>query len=387
MKKILIIPIIIGLLFIAWLGSSWYIGGEIEKQLKQMPEKLAKIAPNDKLNEISYSRGLLTTHVRYGVSNNTVSTVPTIELDMTIWHGPFPLKSLTQGSLLPQKGTAHGDIFLADSMRPAVYTPFGKEPLFSIDETCNFSGECSGSGISQHINLDNLDILKIDKINFDGIKLKYKYNENSFNANVDVELLPLSINNKDMGSGQITVTVQPTNITQTISWKTKQGASNISINGEFSRPITVNMVETMSAADLAELSTNPFKFIKTGSIKADVSKTMVTDLAARIAHLTEDVDLEAARQQISMQFDTTLNSFPDVKKYIAIQDDKITTDWSYTGDKLIINGKENPEMLAAIKSGALSMIPKDAIGESTGGSNENQIPEQGDADGDGDKKQ
>jgi uncharacterized protein YdgA (DUF945 family) len=387
MKKVLIIPIIIVLLFIAWLGGSWYSGGLIEKQLKQMPQEIAKASFDDKLSEISYSRGLLTTHARYNLSNTAISTEPIVEMDVTIWHGPFPLRSLTKGTLLPQKAATHVEVSFVGPIKQMADPLLGGKPLISIDVACGFSNECSGSGVVPPINAENLDVLKNTKINFDGLNIKYvgKYKSTAdFNIKTDAQILPLSINSQNMGSGQITSAIQPTNFTEMISWKTEQGTGNISISGEFSRPLTTDMGETMSAADLAALSSNPFKFIKAGSIKVDVSKTMVIDLAARIVHLTKEVDLESARQQISMQFDTILNNAPEVKKYITLQDNKITADWNYTGDKLIINGQENPEILAAIKSGALSMIPKDATGESTDGSNENQTPEQSDSDGDGD---
>ena len=353
MKKIWTIVVIVVVLIAAWLGAAWYTGTRIQAQTGDIITRINTTLTHNpratgvQVKQLSYERGLLSSRARFAVSSPLAGGQPISETDVTFWHGPLPLAALQHGNFLPQKYLAHIEVLPAPGPLKTITDTLmhGKPPLV-MDIGCSYGQHCSGTGSVPPIDTD-LDIANNAKLTFGGVQMRLDFQHSSdtdYQMSGDAQLLPLSIGGQNFGSGQFTVTGDAQSVNEVFSWKTDQGASKLTFALAATRPMPLWGDPALMPDDLPKL-------IKTAAFKLELSKPMVSDLVAHALNLTKGVDLAAARRQVGGQLDAMLASNPDASKYIQTQGDLLVSDWQYADGKLLINGQDNPEMLAQIKQG------------------------------------
>jgi uncharacterized protein YdgA (DUF945 family) len=346
MKKILILIIV---LIVAWLGATWYTSMRIEadtsEQLDLFKEKMAKnpaASEVPQVKQISYERGLLTSHARYALAHNADETL--LEIDATFWHGPFPLAALQHGDLSLRQYQAHVELLpVAGPLKMTLDKLMDGKPPLVLDNSCSYNRHCLVTGSVPPINIDLGPKLKLS---FDGIQIHAEgdyRSDTDYQANGDIQLLPLSIGGQNFGSGQITFASDVQSATELISWKTDKGESKFALTLTTTEPMPLGGNTLLTPEDMLRL-------IKTGSVNLSFSKAMIVDLIARAMSLAQSIDLATAQQQISQKFDA-LSQDPQAAEVFRIQGDLILSDWQYADGKLTINGQERPELLEQIKHG------------------------------------
>ncbi|MDR1968864.1 MAG: YdgA family protein [Burkholderiaceae bacterium] len=355
MKKLWAILALIVVLVAAWLGTAWHTGTRIEAESSAAIPLLndawsknsSAAAPLPQIKQISYQRGLLTSHARYAVTYSAAqSAEPVAELDVAISHGPFPLTALQRGQLAPRQFDAHIELLTEGPLKTITGALMNGKPPLVMDFGCSYGKYCAGTGNVPPIGLDLGPFSKNAKLAFGGIEMRFDIDiqtETDYKNNTDVKLLPLSIAGQDFGSGQLAASGDATSAHEVFSWKTEKGESKLTLTLATSRPIPIGVNHpSFSPEDLPQL-------VKSGALKAELSKPMLVDLTARVISLTRGVALAAAQQQAQAQFDYMLANNPEVEKFIRADGDLLISDWQYADGKLSVNNHERPEILEQIK--------------------------------------
>ena len=346
MKKKIWIPAVLVLLAALWLGAAWFSGKRIETELNngitRMNEAWYKAGPQfqPQIKPISYERGLLSTQARYAFAISTLPDDRTPEIDVTIWHGPFA------HGLAPSRFALHAELVATGSVKSMIDAMMKGLPPLVIDARCSYGGHCIGTG-----NVPAIDYAPADtfKLTFGGVQMQYDMNwhsETDYQGNFNAQFLPLAVNGQSFGSGQIAATGSAQNVTETLSWKTDQGESKLTLAMAMTRPLPRDEIAEMKPAERLNLIAS---LVKEASFNTSLSKPMLVDIGARAMNLAQGTDVAAARQQISAQLDAFLASDPKVQQFVQIQGNAITSDWRYADDKLTINGQDNTEKLAQMK--------------------------------------
>jgi uncharacterized protein YdgA (DUF945 family) len=364
MKKLWISIAVIVVLVAAWFGTTWYTGSRIEAEttaaLAQLNDVWSKTAtaaaPMPRVKQISYERGLLTSRARYAVTSHLLKNdEPLAEFDLTISHGPFPLTALQRGQLAPRQFDAHGELLAMGPLKTMTGALMnGKSPLV-MDFGCSYGKHCTGTGKVPPIDFDFGPVAKNANLTFGGIEMDMEMtiqSDTDYQTNADARLLPLSIAGQDFGSGRITASGDAQSAHEVISWKTDKGESKFTLSMTAAQPMPIGNNLSVSLEDL-------LKLLKSVAGKAELSKPMLVDLLARIASLSQGVDLAAAQQHAQAQFDAILTSSPETGKFIHAEGDLLISDWQYADGKLTINGQERPEILEQIKQTYLAGLQSD----------------------------
>jgi uncharacterized protein YdgA (DUF945 family) len=352
MKKIWITLVVIVVLIAAWMSVAWYIGTRIEVQTSDIIAHInANLASNQRtmgaqIQQISYQRGLFSSHARFAVTSRLLGNQPLSETDLTFSHGPFPLAALQHGNFLPQKYQAHIELLpTAGPLKMIAGALMGGKPPLVMDVDCDYNHHCDGIGSVPPINADLGPLSQNAKLAFGGVQMRFDFDRQSdtdYKAGGNAQLLPLSIGGQNFGSGRFMVTSDARSVNEAFSWQTDQGASKLTVALTATRPMPLWGDPAFTSEDLPKL-------IKTASARLELSKSMIVDLAARALNLTKGVDLATTRQQMSTQLDATLASNPQASKFIQTQGDLLLSDWQYADGKLTVNGQEQPELLEQIK--------------------------------------
>jgi uncharacterized protein YdgA (DUF945 family) len=347
MKKIIWLPVAVVVLVAAWLGASWYTGQRIQAAINERIPLLNQIwaasgTPEQRLQikQISYQRGLLSSHARYALSLNMLPDEQAPLIDLTIWHGPFA------GGLAPKKFALHAELVNAGIVKTISDAAMsGKTPLV-VDAVCAYGGHCTGASAMPAINYAPIPQFKLA---FGGVQMQFDINwrsETDHQGSSRTQFLPLTINDQSFGSGAIVANSTAQSVNETLSWKTEKGESKLTLAMNTTRPVSIEEFKTVvKPVDILNFMGG---IIKTGSVKLSLSKPMLVDMGARALNLTSRLDLAAAQQQVSQQLDEALTRDPRTQEFVQAQGDAIVSDWQYADGKLTINGQEKPEVLAEI---------------------------------------
>jgi len=358
MKKIIWLPLIVVVLVAAWLGATWYTGTRVEAEIKDRiafaNESWAKDAETKpQIKTVSYERGLFSTHAHYVLTADQLPPDQAPEIDVTIWHGPFP-----HGGLALKQLEAHTELVPSGAFKTMASALHGKPPLV-MDMNCSYGGHCTGTGGVPAIDFA---LGKSFQLAFGGVQMQFDVDwrsETDYKVDGSAQFLPLTINNQSFGSGQWTVKGDAQNVHEALAWKTDQGESKLTLALATIRPMSrTEFAKLTSQEEMLELMA---KNIKTASLNVALSKPMIVDLTARATSLFTGADPAAVRQQASAQFDASLANIPQARQLLRVQGDAITSDWQYADGKLSINGQDNPEMLAQITNG-IQMVMKQRAG-------------------------
>lgn len=138
MKKTPIAIAVVGVLAVAYVGSSWYIGTKIEKMVDTQITRLnTRLASEFALNGIdsppyiekaSYERGVFSSEARYLVGIR--GQEETLTLHDAISHGPLPWAALSHGMFAPALAFSQTTVDTNDPKAAKLKTYFGdKEPF------------------------------------------------------------------------------------------------------------------------------------------------------------------------------------------------------------------------------------------------------------------
>jgi uncharacterized protein YdgA (DUF945 family) len=354
MKKILLILVAIVALAAAWLGTAWYTGQRIEARAGEYIARLntawSDVAqpgmPLPQVRQVSFERGLLSSHARLAFDIGGVPPGYAPEVDLVFSHGPFPLAALRQGQLAPQQFHVHGELLATGMMKAMLDTLTGGKPPLVADYACSYGRHCTVTGSVPAIDFDMGRMAPNAKLSFGGMQLQGALDfrsETDYTSTASVQVLPLSIGGQDFGSGRMEVTSDAQSVNELITWKTGQGESKLTLAFAATRPIPMwgDPSLRLTPDKLPEL-------IKSASFKVELSKPMAIDIAARALHLTRGVALADAQQEIGAEIDMAL-TLPDAEKFVRAQGDLLVSDWQYTGGQFTINGTDRPEILEQIK--------------------------------------
>ena len=349
MKKISIPLFVIVVLAAAWLGVSWYSGQRAQAVIGEGVARLnnawSKSDPQRlglQIKPVSYQRGLLSTHARYALSANALPEGQAPEMDLTIWHGPFP------HGLTPKRFALHAELATTGFVKEVADAAMkGQSPL-AFDLECAYDDHCAFSGGVPAVEY-TVPIAQI-KLAFGGMQMKANalwHSETDYQMDGSAQILPLSVNGEDFGDGQWVFSSTAQKVDESFSWKTGAGESKVSMAVALTQPIDHNKVAAFKTPE--ETVTFLAGLVNTASMKISLSKPMLVDIGAHATHLIRSADPIAARQQISEQLDA-LTSSPEASGFIQVKDDTITSDWQYAGGKLTINGQDHSDLLAQIKN-------------------------------------
>ena len=346
MKKIIWLPVLIVVLVVAWLGTSWYGGKRVEDKLNEqiglMNEMWAASGgPKERIQikQISYERGLLSTHARYALTIGALPSDQSPEIDLTVRHGPFP------GGLTPRKFALHAELVSAGILKTVSDTAMGGKPPLAIDAACAYGGHCTGTGNIPAVNFAPAPQFKLA---FGGVRMQFDgewHSETDHQTNASAQILPLTINDQDFGSGQWTVTGNAQGFDETVIWKTDKGESKLALAMTTARPVTSAELKAVKPEEILGFVGG---LLKTASVKLALSKPMLVDMGARGIHLAMGMELDAAQEQVSQGLEEALAHDPRTKEFIQVQGDAIISDWQYADGKLTVNGQDKPEVLAEL---------------------------------------
>ena len=185
MKKSAAAGAVVVVLAAAWLGATWYTGKRMEAEspakIADFNQKLDELMPGEgmKLEQIAFERGFFSSHARYGFSmiggeghtaDKPLLPSGVIEIDVTADHGPFPLKALARGSVLPVLGYVHAELARTNKLQPWFDATQGKAPL-SMDEVIAYNGDTSGTSDIAPVHVEHAD----GKFDFSGATAQASY--------------------------------------------------------------------------------------------------------------------------------------------------------------------------------------------------------------------
>ncbi|OCG48482.1 hypothetical protein A9G35_01855 [Gilliamella sp. Choc5-1] len=142
MKKTTLAIGIVAVLGIAYVGTAWYTGNIIERdidnQLSQITNNINHIQNNFTftVEKSNYDKGILSTklHLKVTASQNQSSDeAPTPQTlfddDVTIHHGPFPIAALTKGTFTPQMAWLEYE--MTEQTNPKLWKLVGNRPFIT----------------------------------------------------------------------------------------------------------------------------------------------------------------------------------------------------------------------------------------------------------------
>jgi uncharacterized protein YdgA (DUF945 family) len=353
MKKIRAIILILLALAAVWLGATWYTGTRVEAVssdiIARINENWAEYPmPNGVLNlrQVSYERGLFSSQGHF-----VLTLAPTfasssqeeqlLEFDMQIWHGPFPLAALQEGSFLPRQYQTNIELKATGIVEKISSQFTNGEPQLVFNFGCDYGQHCVGTGGMPAITTDASGSNR--SFAFGGMQMRWNVDYQSatdYRINGDVQFLPLSIDGQNFGSGQFTISGDAQSLEEIISWKTDQGESKLMLALTASQPMPMWDASLMTEE-------NRLKMIKTVLARLELSRPMLVGLIVRMGAL-HGVDPVKGQKRVEAAFAQDMSN-PVMQRFIRVDGDLLISDWQYADDKLVINGQERPDMLEGIK--------------------------------------
>lgn len=114
MKKTAVVPAIVVIGAVAWMGAAWYTGQGVERSIRQHVEQINEQPTFGTVAIESYERGVFSSRVRYTVnarnlplSLGLLQPGDQLTLLSTVQHGPFPGARLARGEFAPVLASTH----------------------------------------------------------------------------------------------------------------------------------------------------------------------------------------------------------------------------------------------------------------------------------------
>jgi uncharacterized protein YdgA (DUF945 family) len=341
MKKSAIAGAVVVVLAAGWLGGTWYTGKRLEaeapERLAELNQRLVQVYPayGMKIEQLSYARGFFSSHARYGLTmvgkdrdaSDPALPAGVLQVDVTAYHGPFPLQALSHGIVGPRLAWVHSEIAQTDAAKPLFDAAHGKTPVSS-----NIAFSYGGKSQS------TLDVAPLDftykghKIVFGGAQSHSKFDRATQDLQSTTEFASLSFDGANLGGGQVSIKADPQSVAiDPLIWKTDKGEGRfmMTAKGQFpqngpGQPADANAVKPS---------------LDSLSAKLVVSKAMLNELAASYLVIAQGMSQQDADKTAPRQ----VNGVAGVGMMLGlVRDDgaNLVTDVQYGKGKLSINGHE-----------------------------------------------
>lgn len=341
MKKSAIAGGVVVVLAAGWLGGTWYTGKRLEadapQRLAELNQRLVQVYPayGMKIEQLSYTRGFFSSHARYGLTmvgkdrdaGNPALPAGVLQVDVTAYHGPFPLQALSHGIVGPRLAWVHSEIVQTDAAKPLFDAAHGKTPV-SSNMAFSYGGKTQST----------LDVAPLDftykghKIAFGGAQSHSKFDRSTQDLQSTTEFASLSYDGANLGGGQVSIKANPQSVTiDPLIWKTDKGEGRfmMTAKGQFpqndpGQPADANAVKPS---------------LDSLSAKLVLSKAMLNELTASYLVISQGMSQQDADKAAPRQ----VNGLAGVGMMLGfVRDDgaNLVTDVQYGKGKLSINGHE-----------------------------------------------
>lgn len=364
MKKSAIAGGVVVVLAAGWLGSTWYTGkrlqAEAPERLAELNQRLVQIYPDYgmKVEQLSYVRGFFSSQARYGLTmvgkgrdaSDPVLPAGMVQVDVTAYHGPFPLQALSHGIVGPRLAWVHSAIARTDAAKALFDAAHGKTPV-SSDIALSYGGNTQST-----LNVAPLDFTyKGHKVAFGGAQSRSRFKRATQDLQSTTEFASLSYDGANLGGGQVSIKANPQSLEiDPLIWKTDKG------EGRFMMTAKGKLAQDGSGQPASADAAKPA--LESLKAKLILSKAMLNELTASYLVIAQGMSQQEADKAAPRQ----VNGVAGIGTMLGlVRDDgaNLVTDVQYGKGKLSINGHERDV------SELEQMLPDVGDGSSDGGSN------------------
>lgn len=341
MKKSAIAGGVVVVLVAGWLGGTWYTGKRLEadapERLAELNQRLVQVYPayGMKIEQLSYTRGFFSSHARYGLTmvgkdrdaSDPALPAGVLQVDVTAYHGPFPLPALSHGIVGPRLAWVHGEIVQTDAAKPLFEAAHGKTPV-SSNVAFSYGGQTQST-----MDVAPLDFTyKGHKIAFGGAQSHSTFNRSTQDLQSTTQFASLTFDGANLGGGQVSIKADPQSLAiDPLLWKTDKGEGRfmMTAKGQFGQ------TDPGQAGDANAVKPS----LGSLSAKLVLSKAMLNELAASYLVIAQGMSQQEADRAAPRQ----VNGVAGVGMMLGlVRDDgsNLVTDVQYGKGKLSINGHE-----------------------------------------------
>lgn len=339
MKKSAIAGGVVVVLVAGWLGSTWYTGKRLEaeasERLAQLNQRLVQVYPayGMKIDQLRFTRGFFSSHARYDLTmvgkdrdaGNPVLPAGVLQVDVTAYHGPFPLQALSHGVVGPRLAWVHSEIVQTDAAKPLFEAAHGKTPV-SSNIALSYGGKTQST----------LDVAPLDftykghKIVFGGAQTRSKFDRSTQDLQSTTQFTSLTYDGANLGGGQVSIKVNPQSLAvDPLIWKTDKGEGRFMMTAKGQFPQS----NPGQPADAVKPSLDSL------TAKLVLSKAMLDQLTASYLVIAQGMSQQEADRTAPRQ----VNGAAGIGAMLGlVRDDgaNLVTDVQYGKGKLSINGRE-----------------------------------------------
>ena len=152
MKKLVVSAIAgVSTIIVATSGVAWYTGSQLEKRYPEFVAstntKLKELSAYDvqaTLKDVDFTKGIFSSDISYTLEINFAGQSVAFKGKDEIFHGPFPLNRLAQGSLVPRLLSVESHISPENEDLKSLFSTFAKNEALSALIDVSYSEKASG---------------------------------------------------------------------------------------------------------------------------------------------------------------------------------------------------------------------------------------------------
>lgn len=152
MKKLVVSAIAgVSTIIVATSGVAWYTGSQLEKRYPEFVAstntKLKELSAYDvqaTLKDVDFTKGIFSSDISYTLEINFAGQSVAFKGKDEIFHGPFPLNRLVQGSFVPRLLSVESHISPENENFKSLFSTFAKNEALSALIDVSYSEKASG---------------------------------------------------------------------------------------------------------------------------------------------------------------------------------------------------------------------------------------------------
>lgn len=152
MKKLVVSAIAgVSTIIVATSGVAWYTGSQLEKRYPEFVastntklKELSDYGVQATLKDVDFSKGIFSSDISYTLKINFAGQSVAFKGKDEIFHGPFPLNRLAQGSLVPRLLSVESHISPENENFKSLFNTFAKNEALSALIDVSYSEKASG---------------------------------------------------------------------------------------------------------------------------------------------------------------------------------------------------------------------------------------------------
>lgn len=152
MKKLVVSAIAgVSTIIVATSGVAWYTGLQLEKRYPEFVastntklKELSDYGVQATLKDVDFSKGIFSSDISYTLKINFAGQSVAFKGKDEIFHGPFPLNRLAQGSLVPRLLSVESHISPENENFKSLFNTFAKNEALSALIDVSYSEKASG---------------------------------------------------------------------------------------------------------------------------------------------------------------------------------------------------------------------------------------------------